>query len=339
MGNVAKWISAQPGRSRLIRALGLAVILAAVGFLSWYSREPTYQGKTAAMWFNELIHYGEAPDLLNNFRVRDDALEVFTPDRHSYYYDPWQSNAIPPIVGLRALGPTAVWYLIHSLNTNQSLAVRAWAAIVQRLPPGWQPNSTRSSEPTDVRSFAYLALRGMGDRLRPEIPALIDSLRSGLRNPNSPLEWSRMIDVLAHLKATPEQWLPLVQELDRQRMYDRLFDLIQRLDLRSAEVTELILGIVGHGDDEARRRALAELVGMKFSAERFIDLFARGLSDPDEQMRYLSARGLEEIGPPAAAWLPALATALRDQSSSVRIAVGRAITTIGAQAPVAPAPR
>ena len=90
-----------------------------------------------------------------------------------------------------------------------------------------------------------------------------------------------------------------------------------------------------HGDPSSETK-LAKLVAIATKASQGIesldDLLA-GLGESDPSIRYWSATGIGNIGPPAAAARESIKLALKDTSPSVRVAAARAAARLGEPEP------
>src|SRR5436190_8326591 len=111
----------------------LAVLLFAAGWLSihHFRRQPQYQGKTAAEWFQELCAASpryQRP-ATHTYMLGGSNVLAYTTDNRSWLSD-------PAAVGLRALGTNAALYLAKLICHEDPSWAPAYWKLFQKLPRG-----------------------------------------------------------------------------------------------------------------------------------------------------------------------------------------------------------
>jgi hypothetical protein len=311
--------------------LTLCVVLLTAVLLLFFatrSKEPKYEGKTAAAWFQQ-FHKGK-PSYLRNSGIARMVLPgggfsniVFqSVDEGSFFHD-------RATTALQALGTNSALYLVRFIARAESPLATHYRNLYRKTWTSFQRMLPQPSDPA-LRVDACLALKALGTNSSLAIPILID----GLHNPDQSCRFDCRY-ALSLLQFNPHDVDPTLRELCRQGKLKEAFMTVAALTLRTSTAAAVLGDSLSDTNILTRRDAAVRLRNFGPEAEAVAPKLAAALNDTDSDVRHDAAYALESLGPSASAAVPDLIKALQGQDQELRYLSARALCSIGTNAAAA----
>lgn len=304
----------------------LALLLLLVGF--WPAAETVYQGKPVGTWFKEYAfstnavrptvysYYSRNGRIVTLQGTPGGALATVTsPSTNRQEQQVWLQAQLrpgpdPALAALRALGPEAVPYLSRQLRVGRLEPI--YERVFTNLPRVVQTKIPNPYEKRWRRYRAVDALVALDAPARMAVPALLELLRQ----PDMALR-SRATDALRRIGVDRQAVGDVLLQLGAERRYDEVVTIAFQLGWEGREVARLLGSLLQSPNTALRIRAITLLEVSGRSASPAWEQIIAALKDPEEEVRYLAARSLENIGSDAPLMIVALRASLTDSNVMV----------------------
>ena len=317
-------MTAKPLRKKIV-ALAVAVLAVIAGYFVLSGKltpEPSYQGKSVKVWFEEYAHFTMILGVTNLISHESSGRVIRNTHTMARIPDPaWEA--------LRALGSNAVPHLIRRLPVGpfDSPGYKRFVTILPQkarplLPDPWLRKW--------IRSYAVEALGDLGSDARAAIPALLEALKHTELSESS--SRGAIITALHRAGVDPSAIAAVMLELGSQLRYAEVVEIAWVSGWKGPEVARLLGECLRSPDPNVRRDAMKLLENSGSAAAPALDQVLQAMKDSEEQIRYRAACLVEKIGTNSPPTVEALQTALGDENAMVRRVAYRTLLKIAPKA-------
>jgi hypothetical protein len=302
-------------RQRQILLFG--ILLLAFGsllcILVRHPREPTYDGKTVAQWFQELLKarpkYFKQPEI---FRPTGQLISVL--DSVALQQDP-AANA------LRALGTNAAIYFAEAMCGRDPVWAPAYRNLFFKFPPGLRKIAPSPPAIEYMRSSeAALGLSMLGHHAVAAAPILIRNLENcdQFRSVN-------IINALKPLPFKPTDFDAVLERMAQRGQITNVVRILTELSIHTPTAVRILAKALSSGDSPTKQSAVTQLERFGSDAAPALPELKTALADANDEVRYKAACALANFGTNAQPAFRELSRATNDTSTIVRGAANRAL--------------
>jgi hypothetical protein len=306
----------------LLASLALLVGVAS-GF--WRSSEPTYQGKSVSVWFEEYAR-------LSSRQGAPVAIIQGPSGRTLMVAGTVEPLPDPAWEALKAIGSNAVPYLIRRLRVSP-LESPLYTRVFTNLPPVIRSRLPSPWKRRWDRQLAAEALGGLGEQAIAAAPALLKALKQA--DPD-PLTRNAILNALRRIHVDQRSLNVAMLELGATRRYADVIAIAQQSGWKGDDMARLLGEILRTPDPAVRRDAMRLLEYAGTEAAPALDNIILALKDSDKEVRYFAARSIEAIGTNSPQVVAALRAALKDENVMVQIVARRTLTNCAPNAILPP---
>jgi HEAT repeat protein len=329
------------------------------------SREPRYQGKTAAQWFQafelaktnynrvqirSFVPMGQvtiaqvwlpASNSINRTRIQAPALSgqsqmfvtsrlVGTSNFVSTVRDDFALAQDHTVNGLRALGTNAALYLAQEIRRGESPWTSWYQTKFAKLPAGLKRVAPDPPAPRAlIQNDAAFVLGNLGIATTAAMPILIEGLKD-----SNPASRVNCIAALQRLNFRIDEVEMILQEIARKGNRRQALEIANALGLHTPLTARLLAEDLANPDLTTRKNAAQTLKYFGPNAKIVAPNLAASLKDSSEDVRFAAAGALEALGPDAEVAALELADGLKSEDSEMRYLCARALSCIGTGAVV-----
>lgn len=287
------------------------LVIAGLTVFRFLPSESQYAGKSVSEWFNEFSVIRP-----NTMRGPDGVLYL---NKGRGYLEKIPD---PAMDAMTALGADAVPFLVAKLRAKEGVLRKAYRMNRHRLPRFSYRILPPVLSPERQRELAATALAGLGEPASNAIPALIEVLsRPGLGIHGV----QPYIGAMAKLKADRNLVEQTALRQCERSNYEIALKLVQQFRLSGSSVAVAICRGLQSSDPQFRIELIRELRRIGQKAPAVSDTIADCLTSANQEVRYVAADALVELGINTPTTLSALnKAAAADESSMVQNAARRA---------------
>jgi len=318
------WSAHNPARMKRQRQfLSFKVLLLVFGpllfVIVWHSRQPTYEGKTVAQWFQDFSkakakYYIIPPTNGVKFGSTNLSQTWFVMDPVALRNDQ-AANA------LRNLGTNAAVYLAEEMCRRDPVWAPAYRSLFFKLPsdlrkiaPSAPPNEyTRSSE-------AAFCMSVLGHDAAAAAPILIGGL-----NACDSLKLASMINALRPLPFRIADIDAALERMIERGQTTNAIRIVTELSVRTPNAARILAKALCSSDSATRQSAVTQLERFGSDATPALPELTKALEDSNDEVRYKAACTLANLGTNAQPAFQKLNHTTNDTSAIVRGAANRAL--------------
>ncbi len=306
---------------RLRQLLVFGVLLLAFGALLFglvrHSRQPTYEGRTVAQWFQELLKAKH--QFFKSVPLRFD-----TPNQVLTILDTEALRNNQAANALRNFGTNAAVYFAEEMCRRDPIWAPKYRSLLFKLPPRLRKLAPSAPPSEYIRSSeAALGLSVLGHDAAAAAPILID----GLKNCDS-IKLASVINALKPLSFKPTDFDTALERMAQRGQITNVVRIVTELSIRTPTAVRIMAKALSSGDSATKQSAVTQLERFGTDAAAALPELTMALADTNDEVRYKAACALANLGTNAQPAFQELNRATNDTSTVVRGAANRALRNL-----------